>query len=187
MAIPEHWPRWVNILLFFLFGSGCIAPTIWFLLDPAYTTFGLLEVLFGVLGVFSLVISIRLGVLALLVGRTIVEISKEPAVIGERLDYFLLQGRPSRSALAMDARLLLRRYGRGSAFSVQVSVPLASSTVEPDGRRRIEGSLVVPPYPPSVLIVTSTLEWLIEVRIRFKGGHEHEEDRPLVVVSGGPR
>jgi len=181
VAVPEHWPRWVNIVLFFLAGTACLAPTVWFLLDRTYTTFGLLEVLFGTLGVFSLVLSLRFLVLSILIGDTTVEISREPAVVGDRLEYFILQGRPASTARDMAARVVLRRYGRRSAFTEAVSVPLGPATVESDGRRKIQGSLVVPPIPPAGLTTTSRLEWIIDVRVRFKGGFEHEEERPFLV------
>ena len=181
VAIPEDWPRWVNPLLFFVFGSAFVAPTLWFAFVRAYKTFGLLEGLAALLGVLFLVLAGRLVILGRLVGDTVVEISKEPAVSGEPLDYFILQKRAASGVESMEARLQLRRYTRGSTFRLEVDVPLAEATVEPDGRRRIAGSLQVPTVGNEILASTHKKEWLIALKISFRGGLVHEEDRTIRV------
>lgn len=186
VRIPEHWPRWINCFLFLLAGAVCIAPSVWFALDRTYTTYGLLEVVFAILGAISLVLFLRLSVLALLVGDTIVEISHEPAPVGSPLHYYILQRRRASTVRSLTARLILRRQTRrgGAALHVELDLPLAETTVEPDGRRKIEGSLVVPEVPASTpYAFQGRLEWLVHIRIRFVGGFEHEEDRPIEVVT----
>jgi len=177
VAIPEHWPRWVNPLLFFVFGSALVLPCIFFAVRP-YKTFGLLEVLAAILGAVFLVLFGRLVILGRLTGDTTVEISKEPALRGEPLDYFILQKRAASSITSMEARLQARRYTRGSIFRLEADVPLAAATMEPDGRRKIAGSVVVPAAGDEP---TRPLEWLILVTFRFRSGNEHPEDRLIRV------
>jgi hypothetical protein len=181
VAIPEDWARWANPLLFFVSGSAFVAPTFWFILDRTYRNFGLLEVLFGILGIVFLVLCGRLVLLGSRIGETIVEISKEPARSGEALDYFILQGRAAAGVQSMEARLQLRRYTRGSIFRLEVDVPLAGGAPEPDGRRKIAGSLVIPSAPNEVLASTHKKEWLLLVKFRFKGGNEFDEDHTIQV------
>jgi hypothetical protein len=181
VAIPEDWPRWVNPLFFFVFGFAFVAPALWFAFVRAYKTFGLLEGIAALLGVVFLVLAGRLVILGRRIGDTTVEISKEPAVSGEPLDYFILQKRAAPAIQSMEARLQLRRYTRGSTFRLEVDVPLAAAAAEADGRRKIAGSVVIPTVGNEILTSSQKKEWLILVTFGFKSGNDYREDRIIRV------
>lgn len=192
VALGEDWSRGFYFCFHLFWTCLLLAPGIGYLMEdrPAGNK-GLFEVVFGLAGVALLAHLVRKAWLWRVVGGTVVEVSREPAPVGSTLEYFIRQGRASPSVRSVEARFLLTRrwYSRRRhGFKVELSVPLAAATVDPDGRHRIEGSLVVPDVPPSETPHRGKLEWILQVTMKLRSGGTHEEDHPIVVVATeGPR
>lgn len=185
LALRESWPRWGYFSFVFFWTCVLLAPLAYFLLElrknPGPKDIGCFTVVMGILGLFALVDLARTTILWAFVGDTIVEITRRPPAIGTHLDYFILQARAPAGTRSFEAWLQLRRSYRRTT-SIDLSVPLAPAVLEPDGRRRIEGTLVMPDLPPAQgHLIPRNPQWLIQVRIRFKGGFTHEEEHPFVV------
>ena len=171
--VSESLPRPVEFLLWSALISLFLTPLGFYLRalhhGTASKNSGLLEVVFGILGVFLLVRLVRQGALYALAGRTIVEIS--PATLGQPLDYRIAQGRGQHRP--MTATLYCRqRRGRRNIVEL-LKAPLAEAV---DGR--IEGTVTLPDGLQG--------DWQIEVQISFARGFVLDEDYPFTPTKEAP-
>ncbi|HZE96652.1 MAG TPA: hypothetical protein VE981_06485 [Planctomycetota bacterium] len=174
VALRVSPPRWLEFVRSSVVIAACLVPLGYFVValcnNAVGKNSGLLESIAGLLGLFLLVRRVRITALWILAGRTVVEVSREPAAAGQPLDYVIEQRR------TVDAALVCSQdQGRHSTQVTLVSVPL-----EAGGLR----SVTLPDLIPAGGLGNSKrLEWHIDVRVRFGRGLVLEEEYPLRVDS----
>ncbi len=179
LRLPESPRRWIEFPLWFLFIALCLAPLPGFLHALRSNTLaknaGLLEVVFGLLGLLLLWRVGRRGVLCLRAGRSVVEVSPQPAKAGADLDYRLSLGRDATATLTCIQSGFRRRT------IVLASLPLAPAVAE-GNRWTIAGKAPLPPdWATSPRGAIPTIAWRIDVRLTFPNGAVLEESHPLRV------
>jgi len=167
--------------MWFVFISACLAPLPQFIHRLRTHTLpanaGLLEVVFGLLG---LVLLWRVGrrlLLCLRAGSSLVEVSPQPATPCSPLEYRIVLGRPGTATVFRHQA----RLRRGTVVAAEV--PLSPSVA--DGSRwRIAGTLLLPPLPVKWdLGLSPRFSWEITVKMTFGNGAVLEESHPLRVES----
>jgi hypothetical protein len=174
--LPESLPRWLDFVLWAILISACLAPLPQFIHRLQTNTLpanaGLLEVVFGLVGLFLLWRVGRRFVLCRMAGLYLVE-ATQPARVGHPMDYRISIGRPGTATLFCRQR----KYRRATV--TLATTPLAAA-VEDKGRWTIAGTVIVPLAPAS----TSTaprIEWEIDVKLSFANGAVLAETHPLRV------
>lgn len=158
------------IALMFLLGSG--APD----LRSPLTFLALIPMIFVIVGVVLLVITIRMGLVAMRFGAAELLIERLPLRLGDRVALrFRRRVRGNRMVSAVEGRLVCRewvRYRVGTDTRTMTherwSQPLALPPVPPFGSGEIDLSwaLDIPAdQPPSFTASDNALEWLIEIKL----------------------
>lgn len=143
----------------------------------------IVAILLGGFGIPCLVEWVRLLVRWLVAGETRVEISKEPVVPGEALDYVVTQERDRSRLIRLDARIVCRRQLWRHPVEEIVSLPLGSASPDgPGGRAELAGRVEM---PPDALANSNrdpvTVDWRVLVRAEFDRGRVVTVDYPFRV------
>lgn len=176
-TLRESPPRWLDLLLWLVLISACLAPLPQFFYRLRTNTLpanaGLMEAAFGLLGLFLLWRVGRRFILCRLAGSSLVE-ATQPAKIGHPLDYRLSIGRPG------TATLLCRQFQFRRTTVTLATLPLAAP-VEEKGRWTISGTVIVPLAPATSKETVPRIDWAIDVKMTFANGAVLEETHPLRV------
>lgn len=172
IALPEDPPRWLDFSLWLGLIAACLVPLGYFVGQVRSGTVsknaGLLEVVFGLLGLFALVRLVRVTVLQILAGSIRVEVAAEPARCRHPLDLLIASRRPFAAEL-----VCLQARGRSGILVRCGSVPLGSGELQ---------TVDIPALPAAVdPRELWRVIWRIEIRIRFARGFVLELWYPLEV------
>lgn len=171
--IPVSPPRWLDLTRWLLLSALCLAPQPLFirrlLTNTLPSNAGLLEVVFGLLGLFLLYWTVRRALHAWKAGPGIVELSNAAPRIGDAIDYRVVAGNANTQ---LEATLICTSARFRRRTDLLVSLPLAAPVAE-SGRWKSEGTLTLPSsaVPTSASGDIPRIEWRIDVALKFPAGY----------------
>ena len=191
VSLPPRWPRWGSVLLSTVVTAtylGVMLYVVAFTDELIHRKWSAV-VIAGSIGLLCLVFWVRDTAIWLVAGDTVVELSKDPLLPGDSVDFFVLQERDHSWLRRMEARIVCRRQiHRGEIVEV-ASVPLGTAAPV-DGRRtraQLQGTVSIPADAgPSVESEPLKVRWSVEVRALFGARRTFLEDHPFTVKEKPP-
>jgi hypothetical protein len=191
VSLPPRWPRWGSLVL----STFVTAAYLGIMLYAVAFTDELIHrkwmaiVILGSIGLLCMVFWVRDTAIWLVAGDTAVEVSKNPLLPGESVEFFVLQERDHSWLRQLDARIVCRRQIQRGLIKEVVSIPLGTAQAL-DGRRtraQIQGTATIPAdAEPSAETEALKVRWSVEVCALFGARRRFLEEHPFTVKENPP-